>query len=338
MTKPLDMHNPGQHMTREIAQSVGVFCAAATQEIGASLADLACDDIGAFYTIARGSSDAVANILSYEFMRVLGKPMTSLPPSVFSIGQGVSAENSASLVISQSGASADLVRSAKGLAERGSRVIALTNNIASELARASHSVIDIEAGPELATPATKTVIGSIGAGLAFLAALCPPYGQELHHSAALFKEIGDLPEAEHHALLQALLKAKDVYIVGRDTGYGAAHELALKTKETCAIHAEAYSASEVLHGPLQLASERLLVLVLDTGFGAAADSLNEAVTRMQKTGAHVHVIRPHVAGLNPAVAAAAILRHVYPVICETALALGFDPDRPKFLSKVTQTL
>ncbi|HCW82485.1 MAG TPA: glucosamine-fructose-6-phosphate aminotransferase, partial [Rhodobacteraceae bacterium] len=97
-------------MAAEAAQSMGVFALAATQQADGDV----LGKPGAIYTIARGSSDAVANILSYEFMRELGVPVTSLPPSVFSIGAGVSLEEAAALVISQSGASDDLVLSAKG--------------------------------------------------------------------------------------------------------------------------------------------------------------------------------------------------------------------------------
>ena len=88
-------------MAAEAAQSMGVFALAATQQADGDV----LGKPGAIYTIARGSSDAVANILSYEFMRELGVPVTSLPPSVFSIGAGVSLEEAAALVISQSGAS-----------------------------------------------------------------------------------------------------------------------------------------------------------------------------------------------------------------------------------------
>ena len=68
----------GAIMQREIAQIPQVFGAALGQRL--ALPDLA--DIRAIYTVARGSSDAAANILSYEFMRELSLPMTSLPPSI----------------------------------------------------------------------------------------------------------------------------------------------------------------------------------------------------------------------------------------------------------------
>ena len=83
------------HMAAEIAQAPAVFAKAVAQQL--RLPDLG--DLRAIYTVARGSSDAAANILSYEIMRELGLPMTSLPPSVFSLGQGVRLQEAAVLVI-----------------------------------------------------------------------------------------------------------------------------------------------------------------------------------------------------------------------------------------------
>ena len=79
----------GQHMAAEIAQSAAVFSNGAVADHRAALATLDFGSVRAFYTIARGSSDAAANIISYEVMRELGRPMTSLPPSVFSLGREI---------------------------------------------------------------------------------------------------------------------------------------------------------------------------------------------------------------------------------------------------------
>ncbi|WP_420860030.1 SIS domain-containing protein [Marivivens marinus] len=333
----MDASQPGRHMAAEIEEAAGVFARAAALDLSAPVAALGLAGARAFYTIARGSSDAAANILSYEFMRELGVPVTSLPPSVFSVGAGVSVDGAAGLIISQSGASEDLIRAAQGLRDRGATVAAITNVAGSGVEGAAQVTVPINAGPEHAVPATKTVIGSVGAGLALLAAMSPDYAARLGASVETFEDVGSLPGADHDRLRAALLRARHVYVVGRDTGFGAAHEVALKIKETCAIHAEAYSASEVLHGPLQLATNPLTVLVLDTGAPGTAESIENAVARFRATGSDVHRIAPTVAGLTPAAAAAAILRHIYPVILDTALALGHDPDAPATLSKVTVT-
>ena len=330
------LQTKGRYMAAELQEAASVFCKAATQDICSGLEPLAIDNARAIYTIARGSSDAAANILSYEFMRELGIPVTSLPPSVYSVGKGVSMKDALGLVISQSGASEDLVRATKGVRDNGGKVAAITNVAGSAVEGAADLTLSIGAGEEKAVPATKTVIGSVGAGLALLAAIKPDYAARLRASVSQFGAIGNLPVEDHAGLKAALLSARHVYVVGRDTGFGAAHEVALKIKETCAIHAEAYSASEVLHGPLQLATNPLTVLMLDTGAPETAESIENAVARFTKAGAKVHRVT-NAADLVPAAAAAAILRHVYPIILDVALELGLDPDAPATLSKVTVT-
>jgi glucosamine--fructose-6-phosphate aminotransferase (isomerizing) len=329
----------GHLMRKESAESLAVFCASASQDLTAQVARHGIGNAKAIYTIARGSSDAAANILSYEFMREMGVPVTSLPPSVFSLGRGVKVDRAAVLVISQSGASDDLVHSAKGAASKGAKVIAITNQPNSPVEKAATLAIPIGAGPELAVPATKTVIGSVAAGMALLSTLVPSYGLRAKNAVENLSHISQVhPKANE--LRASLLRARHVYVIGRDTGYGAAHEVALKLKECCAIHAEAYSASEVLHGPLQLATNPLMVLILDTGADDIQASLDQAQARFRGVGCDVQRINPadmDARELTPAAAAALMLAVMYPVILETALALGLNPDAPETLSKVTKT-
>lgn len=331
-------------MRAEIAEAPGVFAATirgAVDEVRRSLiASLKLDQARAFYTIARGSSDAAANILSYEFMREVGKPMTSLPPSVFSVGRGVDMTGAVALIVSQSGASDDLVRSAHGIRAAGGAVIGLVNVGGSPVEAACDVVLPLGAGPERAVPATKSVVGAIAAGMALLGAMRPDYAIRAKTAGASVQALAGVAHPRQKALVAALLRARHVYVIGRDTGYGAAQELALKLKECCALHAEAYSSSEVLHGPLQLVTNPLLILILDTDQPDVQPSLDTAEARFRAAGGTVFRLRPSDAGavgLTPAAAAAALLCLTYPLALETALALGHDPDSPATLSKVTQT-
>ena len=326
----------GRHMASETAQAPGVFARAAVARVDNVFAGKR-----AIYTIARGSSDAAANILSYEFMRETGLPVTSLPPSVFSLGDGVAMAEAAALVISQSGGSEDLVRSVKGAKARGATVAAITNVPGSGVEQAADMTVAMNAGPELAVPATKSVIGSVAAGMALLSAMTPGYAARANVSAQAIADLDGTTHPRASAVQSALLRARNVFVVGRDTGYGAAQEVALKLKECCAIHAEAYSSSEVLHGPLQLATNPLMVLMLDTGAAHIQDSLDEAEKRFQAAGQDVVRLRVSDvtdAELTPAAAAALLLYLTYPIILTTAVALGHDPDAPSTLAKVTVTV
>ena len=166
----------GRYMAAEIDEAPAVFARTTTSAVSAagraSLAGLNIAGLRAFYTIARGSSDAAANILSYEFMRETGKPMTSLPPSVFSLGGGVDMAGTLSVVVSQSGASEDLVRSAKGAKASGGVVIGL----ASALGYALHA-------PAGALPehAVGYVYLPAAIGVAMASVLAAPFGTRLAH-------------------------------------------------------------------------------------------------------------------------------------------------------------
>ena len=328
----------GALMAAEVAQAPGVFARTAAV-IHPALAGLLAGR-RAIYTIARGSSDAAANILSYEIMRETGLPVTSLPPSVFSLGAGVDLTGAVALVVSQSGSSDDLVRAAQGARARGAVVVAITNTPGSAVEAVADLTLPIGAGPERAVPATKSVVGAVAAGMALLGALVPAYGLRAQADAARFAALPATRFANQRELAAALLRSNHVYVIGRDTGFGAAHEIALKLKETCALHAEAYSSSEVLHGPLQLATRALTILMLDTGAAHIQNSLDTAEARLNAAGGQVWRVRPAdlgLDGLTPAGNAALLLTALYPVVWEVAVALNHDPDAPATLSKVTRT-
>ena len=329
---------PGQFMAAEILEAPEVFAsnAIADHSLAVSLIDL--NKTRAFYTIARGSSDAVANILSYLFMSRLRKPVTSLPPSIFSIYMDIQICDAAGLVISQSGTSDDLVACTKGIRKANGKVIALTNRPGSPVENAADLTVPVNAGVERAVPATKSVIGSIAAGMSLLTALNPAYRNIAEDASASMRHLShtDFPELEELRL--ALQRAHHVYVLGRGAGFGAAQEVALKLKETIALHAEAYSAAEVLHGPLQLATNALFVLILDTGEPESHASLDKAELMFRTAGADVFRLAPQDKSLScPAAAAAMLILMLYPVVLNTALDMGLDPDSPSTLSKVTRT-
>ena len=330
----------GQNMATEIAEAPEVFAHAANADFCEPLSQLGFTDLCAIYTVARGSSDAVANILAYEMMRELRIPVTSLPPSVFSVSDGVTLARAGVLVISQSGASEDLVRCAQGAAAQAAPLIAITNQPDSKVEALASLTLPISAGPERAVPATKTVIGSIAVGASILSALLPDYAERTKRSVEVFLSAQKRSHPELDWLHAALLRHQHIYVVGRDVGFGAAQEIALKIKETCAIHAEAYSSSEVLHGPLQLATRSMFVLMLDTDQPQYQESLDIAEQRFAEAGVKVLRLRSsklHQSRMTPAAEAAYLLFVVYSVVQQVAVALGYDPDAPSTLKKVTTT-
>ncbi|WP_353338090.1 SIS domain-containing protein [Pseudooceanicola nitratireducens] len=331
---------PGALMRREAGEAAGVLLRRMAQ---VPARDALLGSFGApraIYTIARGSSDAACTVFNYEAMAQLGLPSTTLPPSVFSLGGGVELEGALVVALSQSGASADLVASARGAVAGGARVVAITNVDGSEIEAQAHHRIPILAGPERAVPATKSVVGSIAGGLALMSSLSPAFAAAQSAFLADTKA-ADLGQLDAPGLDQAITGARHIYVIGRQQMLGAAQEIALKIKECCAIHAEGYSASEVLHGPLQLSSPRLLTLILDDGDPRLQDGLDTAQDRFARAGAQVIRLRTGLAKQSArpcgAVLAADMLIALYPQILTAALDLGVDPDSPNLLKKVTQT-
>jgi glucosamine--fructose-6-phosphate aminotransferase (isomerizing) len=117
-------------------------------------------------TIARGSSDHASAYLKYVIELTLGIPVASTGPSISSVyGAPMHLENAATIAISQSGESPDIIAMTQTALDGGSLVLSLTNNSTSPLAQLSDQNFNIGAGHERSVAATKTFVLSVVAGL-----------------------------------------------------------------------------------------------------------------------------------------------------------------------------
>jgi glucosamine--fructose-6-phosphate aminotransferase (isomerizing) len=136
-----------------------------------------------------------------------------------------------------------------------------------------------------------------------------------------------------------------MYVVGRGFGLGIAQEVALKLKETCGLHAEAFSAAEVKHGPMALVRLGFPVLMLsqndESRPGIAALANDFIVRGAEVLTAGVEVERalslPTIAA-DPAIEPMLMIQSFYRMAAALASARGFNPDKPPHLNKVTETL
>lgn len=256
---------------------------AAIERAGARLREA---DPALVVTVARGSSDHAATLLKYAVEIHLGLPVASIGPSVASVyGAKMRLDRAVAVAVSQSGRSPDIVAMGKSAREGGALTVAVVNDPASPLAEGADFPVDIAAGPELSVAATKTFVASAAAGLALVAAW--------KADAALSRALRDLPEAlrrtvgcDWSAFAEVLDGDPSLFILGRGPAIAIAGEAALKFKETCGMHAEAYSAAEVMHGPLALLSPGFPVLGLAAA-DAAESYLAEAADRLADKGAAV---------------------------------------------------
>ncbi len=298
-------------------------------------------------TVARGSSDHAASYLKYAIELVAGVPVASVGPSVASVyGRGLKLEQAVCLGISQSGQSPDIVEMMKSADRSGALTLALTNVAGAPLADAARHALALSAGEEKSVAATKTFVNSVVAGLLLLA--------EWQDDDALRRAVHALPDAFGKALTcdwaplaDRLVRAQSLYVLGRGPGFAIASEVALKFKETSGLHAEAYSAAEVLHGPAAIVQARFPVLALGVE-DAALPGVIETVERLARQGADSFLTAPgadsgvttlpFVADLHPLVAPLSRVVSFYAFIEALARRRGFDPDTPPYLNKVTETL
>jgi glucosamine--fructose-6-phosphate aminotransferase (isomerizing) len=222
--------------------------------------------------------------------------------------------------------------------------VAFVNDEASPLAQAVQRVLALQAGPERSVAATKSFIAQLLAG----ASLAGAWQQDASFSAAL----SDVPAALDRAwqqdwsrAVEDLVDAERLYVIGRGTGLPIAMEAALKFKEVCGMHAEAYSGAEVQHGPMALVEPGFALLVLAPR-GPAQAGLLMLAAQMRERGARVLVAAPqgtpgsdlplattgHV-DLDPM----AVAPSFYRMVEALARARGLDPDQPRHLHKVTLT-
>ena len=166
--------------------------------------------------------------------------------------------------ISQSGRSPDIVAVLEEARRQGALTVALTNAADSPLADVADHVIDVLAGPELATAATKTYTTEVLAAALLSTALDPPTPEETRDLAGLPALVAAALTEEPHARDLAVAHAdrQRAVVLGRGYSYASAREWALKLQELALIAAMPYSAADFEHGPLALAEAGLPVLAV----------------------------------------------------------------------------
>jgi glucosamine--fructose-6-phosphate aminotransferase (isomerizing) len=335
-------------MARETAEAPDVVAdllaseARCFAELGRRLRDL---DPPFVATCARGSSDNAAGYLKYAVEMTLGVPVASIGPSVASVYDAPLRMKGGALVsISQSGKSPDLVALQSRAKRAGALTIAMVNVTDSPLAREADVLLPLHAGPELSVAATKSFVASVTAAAALVASWA--------EHASLKACLGRLPDVLRDALAadwspaaETFRTASSLYVVGRGPGFPIAQEMALKCKETAALHAEAFSTAEVMHGPLRLVQERFPVLAL-VPEDAALETSRSGLARLEEAGGDVFAATAHqVAGVRLPVAPTgngildpiSMVTTFYRFVEGVSRARGFDPDRPVNLAKVTET-
>jgi glucosamine--fructose-6-phosphate aminotransferase (isomerizing) len=295
--------------------------------------------------VARGSSDHAGAYGRYLLELVSGRPVGMAAPSLHTLyGARIDYTGFLAVAVSQSGRTPEILTTLERMQAAGAAGLAITNDGRSRLAHAARETLCLDAGPERAVPATKTVTATMLAFAIVAAALGPPpFTRE--QTAGLpgwVTAVLDDP-APAEALAARLADATRLIVVGRGLMFSAALETALKLKETTRIPAEGFSAADLRHGPIAVIEPGFPVLALHAEGPARAD-MRALVDDLRDRGADVAVMAdeegaalPLPPGMPEALAPIVAVVRAQQLALALARRRGLDPDAPEGLSKVTAT-
>ena len=299
--------------------------------------------------VARGTSDHAALYAKYvvEILHSLPAGLVSAS-TMTAYGARPDLDGVLMIAISQSGGSPDLVTTLEVARARGALTVAVTNNAASPLAQSADLHLDVLAGPELAVAATK----SYTAQLLALSLLFERVRDGQAGATDALPELGEQMLAKGAKLASVAARyrfAQRLVTTGRGYSYPTAREAALKLMETSYLSAQAFSAADLLHGPLAMIDPQVPVLAVMAA-GAGGEAMRQVVPRLREVRADVFCVgsAEHVAGFQDGITLPDGVREDLSPVLEIlpfqqlalhlALARGENPDAPRGLRKVTETL
>jgi glucosamine--fructose-6-phosphate aminotransferase (isomerizing) len=301
-------------------------------------------------TCARGSSAHAATFAKHLIERYLGIPVAEAAPNIASVYRcELRLKDQLFLAISQSGASDDLMETAAMARTAGALTVALVNDERSPLAAECDVVLPMAAGAEHSVAATKSFIGSLAAVLR-IAALWTENAELRRACQRLPERLAAAAMLDWGKALRPLAGASGLATIGRGPTLAIAREAALKLKETCALHAEAFSSAEFRHGPIALVSPTYPIMVF-TPTDESGAGLRELVADLERKGACVLRAEPEGARQPipktiplPALRAEqaeadaiCLIQSFYAFLVDLAGHRGTDADAPPHLQKVTRT-
>ena len=266
-------------------------------------------------------------------------------------------EGGLSLVISQSGETADTLAALRYCRSMGQKVAAVVNVPESTIARESDVVLRTMAGPEIGVASTKAFTCQLVVLAAFAIALARARGAiSAEHEAELVHALQGLPrlvvktlerERQVEKVAHELARAQDILYLGRGINFPLALEGALKFKEISYIHAEGYAAGELKHGPIALIDEHMPVVVIaprDQLFDKTVSNMEEVRARgarivliTDEEGASEHGAKAFetitVPSAHPFISPILYAIPVQLLAYHAAVFLGTDVDQPRNLAK-----
>lgn len=296
----------------------------------------------------------IAGCIGAQLIEQLARlPANAEPASEFRYRNPVIERDTLYIAVSQSGETFETLAAVQEIKRKGGQVLGVVNAVGSTIGRECGRGIYVHAGPEIAVVSTKTFTCT-GVAFALLAIhlgrirdlSTADGGRLLGALAALQEQIAGIieREAEIAGIAKTLLNCEHAYFIGRAAGYPVAMEGALKLKEVSYLHAEAYPASELKHGPLALITAETPTIVIiprDDLFPKNLSTIEEIRARHGQVIAITHPGQPPVA-VDAAFEVPATEPELDPLLLNiplqllayhVALSKGCDIDKPRNLAK-----
>jgi glucosamine--fructose-6-phosphate aminotransferase (isomerizing) len=304
------------------------------------------------FLAARGTSDNAGRYANYLWGAHNGLPLALATPSLFTYYQSPPRLNGALVVgVSQSGQSPDIVSVLEEGRRQNCLTLAITNEPDSPLASAADFVLDIQAGPEKAVAATKTYTAELMAVAMISAALSN--SEERWNELASVSNWAEQALASDSQIAQMTQRYRymsQCVVLGRGFNYATAFEWALKLKELTYLIAEPYSSADFQHGPIAMVEGGFPVLAVAPR-GKVHDSMRDMLTRLRKQkDAELVVISDDADALvlaqSPIQLPPQIPEWLTPLVsiihaqlfaCHLTEVKGYDTDKPRTITKVTET-
>ena len=301
--------------------------------------------------MARGTSDNVADYGQYLLSTRAGVLATSGSPSIATaFNSTVNLQGHVVIGISQSGSTAEIVESLQWAKRSGARTLALTNVAESPLTKGADLTLLTRAGNEKAVPATKS-FSSAMAAMAWITSSLDG-GRFDDELASLPTKVREVLDANFHwgEMERAIGAANTLVVSGRGYGQSVAREIALKLKECALINASGLSFADLRHGPVAVFSQGFPLISLGL---SAASPLLSGLHDLQRAAHQAGAPIVNIGGVSAPdipvhhVPLPEISDELLPILQvipgqklaeRIAHARGFNPDQPRGLNKVTQTI
>ena len=297
------------------------------------------------FFVANGTSFNACLFGKEFFSRIAGISSQVIEASEFPYGLDFLPNNSLVIALSQSGETADVLDSVKKAKKRNFKIVSLVNVFNSSLARLSDKVVYLNCGEEIGVASTKAFTSQLSL-LFLLANSCAGKFNsalnELNELSFKMQETIELNQESIKKLSSRLKSVNDVYFIGRSMNYPVALEAALKLKEISYIHAEAFQAGSLKHGPLALISKGVPVIVIAPKDKVFSDTINNAIEAKTRGAFIVGVSNQESDVFDFFIKIPKVNELLFPLVLiiplqllafHTAVFLERNPDKPRNLAK-----